>query len=167
MRSMVLILLAIASCAFALGPLVENIVPTSIPMNGTVVNVYGNNFEEGLLVFIGGVLVENVTWVDVYTFTFNATSQTVPGYYNLTILNPDGQFTFSDYMVYYTNDCPVPGKLGCLGDDSCQDCPLGARCRGGCRVWPLPGYWTAGEGTGKGSALLSGRSLYRLQLGTV
>lgn len=41
--------------------------------------------------------------------------------------------------MYYTNDCPFEGWYG--RGLNCRPCPEGARCPGGYRIWPLPGWY--------------------------
>ena len=67
-------------------------------------------------------------------FGFNYT-----GYGNITVFNPDGGYGLAQDIVFFSEDCPQPGLIG-RGVD-CRQCPEGAYCPGGNRIWPLPGWY--------------------------
>ena len=82
----------------------------------------------------------------VYRFRTPAMTK---GYHTVGVVNPDGTSVHKRDLIYYSNDCPFLGKLGKSMDEaSCTDCPTGAECPGGNRIWPKPGYWTPDELSG-------------------
>lgn len=76
------------------------------------------------------------------------------GYVGYTFLNPDGGAYTNE--IFYTDGCPVKGEWGAV---DCNPCPEGAECPGGNRLWPLPGWWNTGEGSGQVQRCLPGRCL--------
>jgi hypothetical protein len=68
------------------------------------------------------------------------------GYAEITIVNAGGGRGSLRNRLFVTDDCPDPGYLG--RGKACKPCPPGATCPGGNRIWPNPGYWSAGEFSG-------------------
>jgi hypothetical protein len=63
------------------------------------------------------------------------------GYAPITVVNADGGSRVLAERMFYTDDCPFPNQFGSGLD--CIDCPEGATCPGGRRMFPKPGYWTS------------------------
>jgi hypothetical protein len=70
------------------------------------------------------------------------------GYVPITLRNDlgGGQLVTRNDVLFYTDDCPEEGQFG-KGLD-CKECPEGAECPGGYRLWPKPGYWAPREDAG-------------------
>jgi hypothetical protein len=64
----------------------------------------------------------------------------------VTIQNPDGTTATLPDGLFLTADCTEKGKFGAGG--VCKECPKGALCPGGNRVWPKEGYWSPSEDAG-------------------
>lgn len=70
----------------------------------------------------------------------------VKGYVTVTVVNGGGTQSSLERVLFVTDDCPKPGQFG--RGVNCKDCPEGATCPGGNRIWPGPGFWNTGEDSG-------------------
>lgn len=74
---------------------------------------------------------------------FTCPAAPVDGYQTLSLSNLVGTSASNASMVYYTDVCAKPGQYGT--GRACKDCPTGAICPGGYRIWAQPGYWNRDE----------------------
>ncbi|MFO0748789.1 MAG: IPT/TIG domain-containing protein [Myxococcota bacterium] len=74
-----------------LSPVVSQVLPPKGPLaGGTPVRILGDHFDQGALLILNGVTVQNATVTDVHEMRFTAPAADAPGPVPLTILNPDG-----------------------------------------------------------------------------
>lgn len=79
-------------------------------------------------------------------FTATARPATSTKYRNVRVeASPTCGDTLVD-AVFFTDDCPEVGTFG--RGSECVECPKGAVCPGGNRMWPMPGWWTRNETEG-------------------
>eukprot|EP00698_Gefionella_okellyi_P002227 TRINITY_DN12046_c0_g1_i1.p1 TRINITY_DN12046_c0_g1~~TRINITY_DN12046_c0_g1_i1.p1 ORF type:complete len:963 (-),score=208.55 TRINITY_DN12046_c0_g1_i1:1442-4165(-) len=134
------------------GPLPLSIVPALLSQVGLAVTVTGD-FLPGVQAWLGIQPCVNLTVItqtartaviNMVTPGLNATGNFTQGVYvNMTFLNPDGGFYLWREPVFVTASCPYEGQFG-IGL-ACRNCPAGAVCPGGFRVWPIAGFWSNGE----------------------
>ena len=98
-------------------------------------------------VLVNGLSVSNTTYtpsddITVTSVTFYPpTNFNYTGYANITVLNTDGGYATAVNALYITEDCPVAGYIG--RGENCTQCPTGALCPGGNRVWPILGWYVS------------------------
>lgn len=106
----------------------------------------GTDMFNDTVVLVGGIRAMNVTMNSTRLITFLTPAQQTTGYFDMTIINPDGGFFTLANEMYYTDDCPFPGQFG--KGLECKPCPEGGVCPGGYRIWPKQGYWNNDEASG-------------------
>ncbi|MDK2820346.1 MAG: large repetitive protein [Clostridia bacterium] len=89
-------------------PIIEKIEPNRGPqVGGTSITVTGLDFREGVELYIGGALAEDIKRVDYATIT----AETPPGSVgpaDVTVVNPDrGTYTLSKGFTYYFVETPT------------------------------------------------------------
>ena len=93
----------------------------------------------GLSVLFDGVAATNVTAVAGAVpgtrVALTTPSLGTEGYVNYRVVNPDGGWFDRSDEFYYTSHCPERGSFGV--DGACVECPEGAECPGGDRLWPV------------------------------
>eukprot|EP00698_Gefionella_okellyi_P004951 TRINITY_DN1456_c0_g1_i3.p1 TRINITY_DN1456_c0_g1~~TRINITY_DN1456_c0_g1_i3.p1 ORF type:complete len:2371 (+),score=516.66 TRINITY_DN1456_c0_g1_i3:4402-11514(+) len=134
-------------------PRVYNILPRTIAMAGVPVTARGEDLLSDAFMTIHtmqcvNASVTNGTELNCESLPVNFTSQ----YVNCSVYNPDGGWQLLVEAAYLSSDCPYEGLYG-YGTD-CQPCPDGGYCPGGYRVWPLPGWWTPNEFSGRVTACI-------------
>jgi outer membrane protein assembly factor BamB len=154
-------------------PTVVSFSPTVVPLvGGVIATLNGDHWDDRVEVWIGGVrageydVVRSFAERDAARLEFAVASSHLPElaegvskgdndggdptagrYLRLSLVNVmSGTYGAADNLVYVTSDCPEEGQFG-RGKD-CRECPEGADCPGGYRLWPKPGYWNPGEGSG-------------------
>ena len=70
-----------------------------------------DDFLPGVRVWVAGVEIRNITWVDTETLKFNSPPLNVSLYQNVSFVSPDGGFGLSVDAAFYTDDCPFEGLL--------------------------------------------------------
>jgi hypothetical protein len=85
--------------------------------------------EDGIITFITPV-------------SFNLEEHYAP----ILLRDQEGAQTTELLRLFYTEKCPQTGWYG--SGFECSPCPENAKCPGGKRVWPNPGYWNRGEWDG-------------------
>ena len=60
------------------------------------------------------------------------------GYANVTVINPDGGYGVGVDVLFFSEDCIEVGTIG--HGTNCTECPEGAVCPGGNRLWPEVGW---------------------------
>lgn len=158
-------------------PTIRSVTPKAVPLAGGItLTVRGDHFDQvthvtidGLPCNVTGMLtrttnrtlaqrvslqspsaaadpsLEEVTVLEVTTPPVR--QGRANAYAVLTITNAlSSTATSSATSVFYTELCPKQGQLGT--GINCRDCPRGAECPGGERVWPRPGFWAPSEDAG-------------------
>lgn len=73
-------------------PLVEKAEPNLIAAGGgTLARIYGDNFREGVQLFVGGVPATDVTWISSRAFTARIPAGTADTSVELRVVNPDNK----------------------------------------------------------------------------
>jgi len=148
-----------ATCAIAIiTPVVDSVVPSISPLQGTNVTVTGSNFQSGMTISLSyagsvffsrqlsdGDFTPNTPGSKKRDTTYTSFTIVFPifhtsnVYVTMTLTNPSTGVT-SLGSFYYTDNCPYEGEWG-VGL-SCQPCPSNAICPGGDRIYPYPGSWS-------------------------
>jgi hypothetical protein len=107
----------------------------------------GSNWQCGIYQFTWLAATTSAGGNEQQTLQFKMPPYNASGYKNVVITNPGGG-TSSRLTgeLFYTDQCAEVGKHLLKG--SCADCPVGASCPGGNRVWPNDGYSNKGEFSG-------------------
>jgi hypothetical protein len=139
--------------------MLDRIYPEIVPQLGGWVTLSGRKFLSPLAITLSNVPVTNISFVAapqrralqvgnvwdgqlVFFTPVFATSQ----YVDISLVQCEKVESKLSHVLFVSDDCPVAGSFG-KGTD-CKPCPKGGVCPGGNRIYPLPGYWNAGETSG-------------------
>jgi hypothetical protein len=98
----------------------------------------------GARILVNGLEATNVSFwntsadAPVRVLFFPPFNFSYEGYASLTVMNPDGGVGVERDIMYFSEDCPQVGLVG--RGTSCRQCPSGAFCPGGNRIWPSAGW---------------------------
>lgn len=143
--------------AGALPPVIDAVEPYTLdPFGGELVTVIGQDFVDGLQLFLDGDLVA-ATWLDATRLEFESPAHD-PGLAAIEIVNPDGLLDYRDGAVLYLENPTWPPEDTAVvdtqnpdtGDDgSASSGKMDGGCGCGAPVGVVPGvFWSLMFGLG-------------------
>jgi hypothetical protein len=97
-------------------------------------------------VAVGGTRSPNMTLLADGSLLAFAMPVATLGYATVSVEQSDHTVVSAANILFYAEDCIRAGLF--WTGTGCAECPAGAECPGGGRIWPLAGWWNAGEMTG-------------------